>query len=181
MEKTRNRPLYKVLSNALAVAVTVICAMALPQLFHAFGVLTGLGDKVGQMFLPMYLPVLILAFKTNAITGVLAGILSPVISFSISGMPTAAMLPFIVVELACFGLLAGLLSQKKMNIYAKIFIVQLSSKLVRIAATFILGYFFTTATITATAVLHTVVLALPGYIIQLLIVPYFTNNERISK
>ena len=122
MERTINKNLCIFLNNALWICVCVISALILPQLFHAFGIISGSGEKFGQMFLPMYLPVLILAFKTNPFAGVIAGILSPIISFSISGMPTAAMLPLITVELACFGLFAGLIKDKKRNIFAKIFI-----------------------------------------------------------
>lgn len=177
MEKAKSTYIYVLLHHSFSIAVTVICAIALPQLFHAFGVFAGVGDMFGQMFLPMYLPVLILAVKTNAVAGVIAGILSPVISFSISGMPTAAMLPFIIIELACFGLFAGLLSKNTMNIFVKIFTVQLLSKIVRITATVIIGCFVSNMAVTATAVLNTAIIAIPGYILQLLTVPYFINKK----
>lgn len=177
MEKTRNKYIYILLNRTLSVIFTMICAIVFPQIFHLFGVTSGLGDKVGQMFLPMYLPVLILAFKTNAVTGMIAGILSPVISFAISGMPTISMLPFITIELACYGIFAGLFSQKKMNIFVKIFMVQLLSKIVRILAILILGCFYADIVVSATAVLSSVVLALPGYVLQLLAVPYFVKEK----
>lgn len=177
MERTINKNLCIFLNNALWICVCVISALILPQLFHAFGIISGSGEKFGQMFLPMYLPVLILAFKTNPFAGVIAGILSPIISFSISGMPTAAMLPLITIELACFGLFAGLIKDKKWNIFAKIFTIQLLSRIVRIMITLISVYFISDSTVTANTIFSGIILSIPGFVMQLLVVPYFVNKR----
>ena len=177
MQKAINKNINLVIKNSLSICIAVFSAIALPQLFHAFGLYTGMGDKFGQMFLPMYLPVLILAFKSNSLSGVIAGILSPIISFSLSGMPTAAMMPFIIVELITFGIFAGLLANKELNIFLKIVIVQVLGRIVRIAATLISVYFINNTTITATAILTPIILAVPGYILQLLVVPYFIRKR----
>ena len=173
METTVNKNGYLLLKNFVWITVSVISAIVLPQLFHAFGIATGLGDNVGQMFLPMYLPVLILAFKTNAIAGVIAGVLSPIISFALSGMPNTAMLPFIVLELACFGLFAGLLAKRNGNIFVKIAVVQLVSRLVRVAAVLVVGCVHGTVSAMVTGIVSVTLLGLPGYGLQLLAVPYF--------
>ena len=177
MEKSLNKNTVSLLQRTLAVLITVISAIALPQLFHAFGVFAGVGGKFGQMFLPMYLPVLILALKTNVASGVIAGLISPLISYLISGMPEAVMLPVIAIELGCFGLFGGLISKKKINVFAKIIIVQVLSKIVRIIATVILSCFMDNIAISVALVFSTTLLALPGYIIQLLAVPYFVNKK----
>lgn len=180
MEKSINKHTHGILRYISAIGVATLCAVALPQVFHAFGVFAGMGGKFGQMFLPMYLPVLILAFKTNAVAGVIAGILSPIVSYAISGMPAPSMLPLIAIELVCFGIFAGLINKTKMNIFAKVLVVQLLSRILRIAATLILGAFISDISITATAALSGLLLALPGYILQLLVVPYFVNSRRFN-
>ena len=174
MEKSINKS--SLLKNSLSVFIAVAGAIALPQIFHALGIATGAYGKLGQMFLPMYLPVMILAFKSNAIMGVTAGVLSPIISFALTGMPTASSLPLITIELACFGLFAGLLGHRKINPFLKIFIVQLSSRVVRIAATLTSLCFITNASMTSAAVLSSIVIAIPGYALQLLTVPFFMSK-----
>ncbi len=176
MEKTIQKRLHTILYQSASIGITVIGAVLLPQLFHALGGIMETGGQLGQMFLPMYLPVLMFAFQTNAVAGMLAGLLSPLISYAISGMPTPSLLPFMMVELACFGLFAGWLSSTKLNPFAKVFIVQLASRLVRVGVTVLFGYLVSNDTIAASAVLGTVIVALPGYLLQLLIVPYWLNK-----
>ena len=180
MEKSINRNIHTVLRGFLAISVATLCAVALPQIFHAFGVFAGMGGKFGQIFLPMYLPVLILAIKTNAITGIIAGVLSPIVSYAISGMPTISMLLLIIIELVCFGFFAGLLSKTKINVFTKILVTQILSRVLRIVATLILSCFISDITITVTAALSGIMLAIPGYILQLLVVPYFVNTRRFD-
>lgn len=180
MEKSINKNIHSLLRYASAIGVTTLLAVALPQIFHAFGVFAGMGGKFGQMFLPMYLPVLILAFKTNAVAGVIAGVLSPIVSYAISGMPAPSMLPLVAIELVCFGLFAGLIAKTKMGIFAKVIVVQAVSRITRIAAALILGAFMSDISITATVAFGGLLLALPGYILQLLVVPYFVNSRRFD-
>lgn len=179
MEKIINHKI-NLLKYSIYTAISLLSAIILPQIFHAFGVAVGMGGSFGQMFLPMYLPVLILAFKTNAVAGVIAGAFSPLISYAISGMPTIALLPLILIELVSFGVLAGLLSKKKINIFAKILIVQISSRIIRIALTVVLSLFVSSITISALAVWNAFLLAIPGYILQLLVVPYFVNLKNFD-
>ena len=178
MEKTINKNVRVFFKNALSVCLCVLCAIILPQLFHAFGVLTGTGGNFGQLFLPMYLPVLILALRSNAVLGAVAGVLSPIISFALSGMPTVSMLPFISLELVCFGLFAGLLADKQWNVFAKIFTVQLLSRGIRIITALLAIYFIRNTALTVVSVLNTTIAAIPGFILQLLVVPYFMDKGR---
>lgn len=90
----------------------VVLAVVLPQLVHLVAGQTG-----GVRWLPMYLPVLLGGCLLGRWWGLGAGIASPVISFLITlafgnPMPAAARLPFMVAELAVFGLVSGLFSKK---------------------------------------------------------------------
>ena len=177
MEKTTRKTGYVLLKQSLEIFLTIIASLALPQLFHALGTVTGQEGTFGQLFLPMYLPVLILALRTNAVLGVIAGFLSPLFSVAVSGMPSASLLPFITIELVCFGLFGGLLSNKSWHPFIKIVAVQIASRAVRIVATVIAVYAFGTPSVTAAAIFNGVLMAVPGFILQLLAVPYFMKTE----
>lgn len=91
----------------------VVLAVALPQLAHFFG-----GAQAGSVYLPMYAPALLAGCLLGWQWGLGVGILSPVVSFGFtslvlgSAMPAAARLPYMVVELAIFGLVSGLFAKK---------------------------------------------------------------------
>ena len=66
---------------------------------------------MGEVFLPMHLPVLLAGFCLGPLFGGAVGILTPLASCLVTGMamPAPAILPFMVVELAVYGAAAGLL------------------------------------------------------------------------
>ena len=177
MQTTYKKTYLSVLKTAFSVTVAVVCAVTLPQAVHALGALTGVGDRLGQMLLPMYLPVLILAFKTNAVAAVAAGALSPIVSFAFSGMPNTATLPFILLELICLGCFAALLRDKRGSLFVKIAVAQAASRVVRVVTTLLfLGTAGEFAAV-ASAVWTSALLAIPGYVLQLLIVSCFVRDE----
>lgn len=120
--------------NILVTAAAVLTAVLLPQVFHTIGIVSGMGASVGAMFLPMHLPVLLAGFLCGPVIGVIAGIASPLISFCISGMPTAALLPFITLELAVYGLTSGLLSRTSLNGFVQLLLTQIAGRAARAAA-----------------------------------------------
>ena len=84
--------------------------------------LTGQIPKIGQMLLPMHLPVLIAGFVLGSPWGLAIGLLTPVLRSLLFGMPP--MFPSAVVmgfELAAYGFFSGLfhklLPQKNIFIY----------------------------------------------------------------
>ncbi len=79
-------------------------SVILPQVIH----FTGIPDA-GKVLLPMHIPVLLAGFLLGPVYGLIIGGLAPLLSFLVSGMPAAARLPFMIVELAVYGLVAGLL------------------------------------------------------------------------
>lgn len=164
------------LKNCLWLAVCVISAVALPQVFHALGMAFKVGGGLGQMFLPMYLPVLVLSLKKGTVLGAVAGALSPAVSFAISGMPNEAMLLFVTVELVCFGLFGGMFSKRDINVFAKILMVQLLSHAVRVAVTLALTAFMGGEIVVST-ILSATLTAIPGYLLQLAVVPFFVNKR----
>jgi len=84
----------------------VALALVLPSMFHMVG--------MGQVFLPMHIPVLLAGFVCGPIVGMLVGMVSPVLSALLTGMPplTPPTAQAMVIELGLYGLLTGLLFEK---------------------------------------------------------------------
>lgn len=91
--------------------------------FIALGVVLPLGFHLlqfgGSVFLPMHIPVLLAGFVLGGKYGLLVGILTPILSNLFTGMPPLSppKLPMMIVELACYGLAAGVLYRRGRNIY----------------------------------------------------------------
>jgi len=105
------------------------------------------------------------------VVGVIAGIVSPFISFAISGMPIAAMLPFMMIELAGYGLASGILSKAKMPVFFKVVIVQLVGRTLRAAAILFTIFVLGNQTVTTPQIWNIVLIGLPGILLQWAIVP----------
>lgn len=132
--KTLDKPHLSVKAQTLWTIGAVVGAVALPQLFHLMGAVSGLGTKLGEVFLPMHLPIILAGLLAGPYAGAIAGFLSPLVSFALSGMPSAAMLPFMMIELCVYGLASGLLRNVKLPVIGKVLIAQISGRLVRAAA-----------------------------------------------
>lgn len=85
-------------------AAMLAFGIILPQLFHLTGI-----PQAGEIFLPMHIPVLMAGFLTGGAYGAAVGIFAPLISSILTGMPAAPRLPFMIAELAAYGLVSGLL------------------------------------------------------------------------
>lgn len=124
-----------VLKSKSAATITALTgAVLLPQLVHICARLSGVGASLGEMLLPMHLPIILAALISGPYVGMIAGLLSPIISCALTSMPAAAILPFMCIELSGYGLIAGLLSKKNVPTLAKILTAQVGGRLVRILA-----------------------------------------------
>jgi hypothetical protein len=132
-------------------------AVALPRLVHALGAFAGEGTGLGELLLPMHLPVMLVGFAAGPWAGAAVGLLAPVISFLFSGMPMVSMLPFMVIELAVYGFAAGWLKNHEMPMVVKVVLVQLAGRAVRAAA--ILAGFYLLQTKVSPAVIYTSIAA----------------------
>ena len=97
-------------SAARTVAVSAaVCALAtvVPQLFHLIG-----GKPLGNVFLPMHLPVILGGFLLDPTAALVCGVLSPLFSFLISGMPAFPRLIFMMFELGAYGFITSLCTRK---------------------------------------------------------------------
>ncbi|MFH0942481.1 MAG: ECF transporter S component [Chloroflexota bacterium] len=96
---------YTDVRSYLLTASFVLLGVAAPWGFHQF-------HLAGATYLPMHLFALGAGLAFGWRAGLVTGLLTPLASFTISGMPTLAILPQAVVEIAAYGLLAGWLAEK---------------------------------------------------------------------
>ena len=158
-------------AQTLAIVAAILASVALPQIFHAVGAVSGLGPALGQTFLPMHIPVLLVGLLAGPVAGLLAGAISPLISFAISGMPAVLMLPFITLELAGYGFVAGMLCRTKLPVFAKLILAQIAGRAFRAAAVLIAVFAFGSQTISFSSILDMVIAGLPGILLQWSMIP----------
>lgn len=156
--------------------LAVVSAVALPQLFHLMGAISGTGTMLGSTFLPMHLPVILAALLGGPAVGVVAGALSPLISFAISGMPTLALLPFMIVELVGYGLVGGLLAKANMPVFVKLLLTQLAGRVARALAVLLAVYGLNSDAIQVASIWNMVTLALPGILLQWALIPLLLHR-----
>lgn len=106
LQKSLVLPVVKlsVLKKLLFTSIFTALSIVLPWFCHQFGI-------AGSVFLPMHFFVLIAGLLCGWQVGLLAGALTPLLSFLTSGMPLMAVLPQITLEIAIYGLAAGLLRE----------------------------------------------------------------------
>ncbi len=170
--------------QTLAAVLAVIAAVALPQLLHFMGRISGLGTALGEMFLPMHFPVLLVGLIAGPYAGAAAGILSPLISAGLTGMPGTAMLPFMMLELCAYGLFSGLLRNTKLPCIAKVIIAQIAGRAVRAAAILISVYAIGNSAVPAAVIWKSIAVGIFGLAIQWIMIPlimYRLNNEKMSE
>ena len=170
MERTLKQTAIRLSKEAAFILLTVVCAVALPQLFHGAGVLLGIGGQLGQIFLPMYLPVMIIGFYRGWIPGTIAGLLAPLFSFWMTQMPSAALLPYIALELVATGIFAGLLANAKYPAILRVLSVQVLAKAVRLGAFAFVTCLVNGNALTATALFAGIAQSIPGIALQLILV-----------
>lgn len=113
MENTLTRKKQIITAKALTTVIGITLSVAIPQLFHVIGIVSGTGSLPGSAFLPMHLGVFFTALLAGPAVGAVTGAVSPLLSFALTGMPSAALLPFMMIELTVYGLVCGLLKNKK--------------------------------------------------------------------
>ncbi|MGI5919569.1 MAG: ECF transporter S component [Christensenellales bacterium] len=160
---------YSKTKRMVLAAMFLALALVLPFLTLQMG-------HLGQMFLPMHLPVLLCGFICGWPWGLAVGFIAPLIRSVIFAMPpmfpTAVAMAF---ELAAYGLLTGLfykLFPKRAGyIYAALLLAMIGGRIVWSLVSFVLygikGTVFTWEMLIGGAVLN----ALPGIAIQIVLVP----------
>ncbi|MFA7572385.1 MAG: ECF transporter S component [Lutispora sp.] len=142
----------------------IAIGLALPVAFHAMSL-------SGSIFLPMHIPVLLCGLICGWRYGLVTGIAIPLLSSVLTGMPPVYPVALAMAfELAAYGTVIGLVS-KKLNVFAALIIAMLSGRAVlgiaNVALLGLSGKSYAWSAFIAGAF----VTALPGIIIQLILVP----------
>lgn len=166
-------------TKTAATLLAIVAAVVLPQLFHVIGAVSGQGTMLGVAFLPMHLPIIFVGLIAGPAVGAIAGAAAPLVSFLLSGMPMLVMLPFMMVELCAYGLVAGLLRGIKLPSLAKVVIAQLAGRVVLTAATAIAVFAFGSSKAIAATWTSDLAAGLPGLALQWALIPlaaYWTES-----
>lgn len=154
--------------KAILTAACIALCVVLPMAFHAI-------HNAGNIYCPMHMPVLLCGLVCGWPFGLLCGVAGPVLSSLFTGMPSMAYLPSMIIELAVYGLTAGLLMQvvhtKRVmaDLYISLVVALLAGRIVAGASRaliFASGSYSLEAWVTSYFVT-----ALPGLLIQLALLP----------
>lgn len=147
-------------------ALFLALAILVPVAFHS--------GPWGRAFLPMHIPVLLAGFLVGPVSGLLVGLLAPVVSQFLTGMPSGYAVPLMTMELAVYGLAAGLTYKRwRWNIYLALIVAMILGRFMFALGILLLGpmlgvpYDFT-AYLAFGGPLWT---GLPGIVVQLVLIP----------
>lgn len=154
--------------------------LVLSALFITLGIVlpffTGQVPQIGNMLLPMHIPVLICGFVCGASYGAVVGMITPLLRSLIFSMPP--LLPKamgMALELAIYGFVTGLLytrlKNKRFGIYISLITAMITGRIAWGIASYILynalGNSFTLEIFMTEAFVN----AIPGIIVQLTLIP----------
>ncbi|MBQ8440925.1 MAG: ECF transporter S component [Clostridia bacterium] len=155
----------------LLTLAAVVGSVALPQIVHLIGAFSGAGTALGELLLPMHFFVLLAGFLAGPAAGAATGAIAPLISTLLSGMPRAAVLPFMMIELLGYGLIAGLLSKARMNNLFKLLIAQLGGRVLRAGAVVFSVYVLQSSAMPMASIPNMITSGLVGILLQICILP----------
>lgn len=167
--------------QTLASVTAIVAAVALPQVFHLMGAMSGLGTALGETFLPMHLPILLVGLLAGPYAGAAAGLFSPLLSFALTTMPTGEMLPFMMIELCVYGLLSGLLRDVRMPTVLKVLAAQFAGRAVRAVAILIATYGFSSSAVPVAVIWRSIGTGIFGLVLQWVLLPliiYRVENRK---
>lgn len=157
-----------IVKKSIITAVCIALCYVLPLLFHGV-------KNAGNIFCPMHIPAFICGLSCGWPFGLLCGIAGPALSSALSGMPPAAILPQMMIELAVYGAAAGLMMKlvRTKKLYADLYISLIGAILLgRAAAGAVKALIFARGAYSMAAwVSSYVVTSWPGTVIQLAVIP----------
>ncbi len=174
---------FKDARSYIIITAFTALSVAMPWAFHQF-------QFAGATYLPMHFFIFAAALACGWQAGLIVGVLTPLASFAISGMPAATVLPQIMVEVAAYGVIAGLLRQRlNLKPVWALLGAMVGGRLALLMAVFIVqavtGHVYSPLGPTATplaAVWNTVAQSWPGMLIQLAALPLvFLLVARLQK
>ena len=147
--------------------VFIAMGLVLPIAFHAIG-------GGGPVFLPMHIPVLIAGFFLGWPFALAVGVFTPLISSLLTGMPPFfPVLPYMMLELATYGVIVSLLYRNlKMNVYVSLIISMACGRVMAGITVWALATFFMAKLPSPVVFVQGAILkGIPGIIIQIIFIP----------
>jgi LytS/YehU family sensor histidine kinase len=159
------------MSNVKKSIITAVCialCYVIPLMFHGI-------QNAGSIFCPMHIPVFICGLICGWQYGLLCGIAGPALSSALSGMPPVAILPSMMVELAVYGTVAGLMMKlvRTKSTYADLYISLIVAIVCgRVLAGLAKALIFARGSYSMSAwIAGSIVTSWPGTVIQLVFIP----------
>ena len=158
------------LSHVRRTVLAALCAalcVVLPVALHSV-------PNAGSVFLPMHIPVLLCGLICGWPYGLVCGLMGPLLSGMITAMPPAAVLPPMMVECAVYGAVAGLMLRfvRTGNLTADLYIALTAAMAAgRVVDGIAKALIFSPGMALGAWITASFVTALPGIIIQLLLIP----------
>jgi riboflavin transporter FmnP len=90
----------KIVATAMLIALCVLLPMAFMHV-----------QMAGRVLLPMHIPVLLAGLVCGWKFGLITGLVAPILSSGITSMPPMGIVPIMTIELATYGLVAGIVLQ----------------------------------------------------------------------
>lgn len=154
--------------KSVITAICIALCVVLPLAFHAI-------PNAGSVFCPMHIPVLLCGLICGWQFGLVCGLSGPLLSSLMTGMPPAAILPAMMVELAFYGVITGLLMNlvhtrsTYADLYISLVIAMLGGRVLSGAAKALI---FAKGSISLSMwAASSFVTSFPGIIIQLVLIP----------
>ncbi len=153
---------------SIITAVSIALCVVLPMAFHSI-------PNAGSIILPMHIPVLLCGLICGPFFGLLAGLAGPLLSNLFTGMPPAAFLPQMMIELAVYGLICGLMMKmiRTKKVFVDLYISLIVSIIIgRVVAGIAKALIFAPGNFTmAVWTTSYFVTGWPGIVIQLVLIP----------
>lgn len=154
--------------QSVITALMIALSAVLPMAFHSI-------PQAGAIFCPMHIPVIICGLVCSWQFGLICGIVAPVLSSIAMGMPSAADLPSMILELISYAVISSLLMKfvKTKRTYADLYLSLVPAMLFgRVVAGVSKAFIFARGSMTiSTWAVSYFVTSLPSILIQLIFIP----------
>lgn len=149
--------------------------VALPRIFHLL-----VGSTAGATFLPMHIAVLIAALTFGITSASIVAGSSIIFSYLLTGMPSLARLPYMLIELVIYAILLGIFN-KKFNSYISLIATIVLGRILYAGILFVAVNWIGLQTY-GISVMESIKTGLPGIAIQLICIPFIAKimNERLK-
>ena len=165
---------------------TMVRAALFLALAYVLPFLTGQIPEIGSMLCPMHLPVLLCGFLCGPVWGGVVGVIAPIFrSLTLSMPPLFPKALCMAIELAAYGAIAGLcyklFPRRRVFLYVSLLVAMVAGRLLYGAAMAVcLGASGGAYTFSA-FIAGTVTEAIPGILLQILLIPLIVDRVTRAK